>query len=237
MNTQILKVRVGSRAWGTDTPESDTDYLEVYLPPVEKLLGFAVAKNKMTNLEDGESTSYSLREYLRLMLAANPNVFPILGLRECDVEFIHPWFQWMMDPKLFLSKRVRHTFKGYANQMKDEAFGARLPKTGDLGEKRKKQLERYGYVPKAAAHALRAVMMGREILALGKVIAYRDHDPILMNILAGEWSPEHIAEVVSASLALLDEEAETSTLPEEPQTEQVEQLMVACSIRTWGYAR
>jgi len=237
MNTQILKVMVGSKAWGTDTEYSDTDYLEVYLPPVEKLLGFATAKNKMSETVDGESTSYPLREYLRLLLASNPNVFPVLGLLNRHVELLHPWFNWIQDPTLFLSLRVRHTFKGYANQMKEEAFGARLPKTGDLGEKRKKQLERYGYVPKAAAHALRAVQMGIEILSTGKIIAYREHDPVLMSILAGEWQPVTIAELVSESIGILDRTAMISELPEEPQTERVEELMIDSSLRTWGYVR
>ncbi|CAL9998981.1 nucleotidyltransferase [Vibrio phage D484] len=53
----LFKSLFGSRLYGTDTPESDTDYKEVYMPSVKRLLRGLAIKNSAESTGDDFSTN------------------------------------------------------------------------------------------------------------------------------------------------------------------------------------
>lgn len=80
MSNTILKVIVGSRMWGTATPESDTDYKEVIMAPLADVLnpfknhGKGVQKQN----DDNDSAVYELMHLLRLIEKGNPTMLELL---------------------------------------------------------------------------------------------------------------------------------------------------------------
>ena len=85
----ILKVRTGSHLFGTDTPDSDTDYEGVFMPPEEIVFGLGSCKEVDLGIKDKDDTGrntkdavdFKIREYrdfCRLALDNNPNILNIL---------------------------------------------------------------------------------------------------------------------------------------------------------------
>ena len=128
-NNTILLVRHGSRCYGTNTPESDTDIKGVCIAPVDNYLGleapFEQAEFKSEE-HNTEGVVYELRKFLRLAAECNPNIIEILFVSDEDVLFITPLGQMLRDNRdMFLSKRARHTFAGYAQSQLKRIKGHR----------------------------------------------------------------------------------------------------------------
>jgi uncharacterized protein len=109
----ILRVLCGSRAYGLDTPESDTDSRGVCIPPPRLLLG-------LSSFEQHESPGcdhvvYSLQKFARLALAGNPNIIETLFTDRSDVLFIDAFGERLVAAReRMLSRRVGERFMGYA---------------------------------------------------------------------------------------------------------------------------
>jgi predicted nucleotidyltransferase len=121
----------GSKSYGTDTPQSDTDYrgvavtpeaidndpfntFEQYLWKSEELSGrVSEVDGKEEAAEEG--VVYSTRKFFQLAAACNPNVLEILFLRDTDYVFISEAGKLLIENRnMFLSQRAAKTFCGYA---------------------------------------------------------------------------------------------------------------------------
>lgn len=103
----------GSKAYGTDTPESDTDIRGVALERAEEIYGDA----SFEQFEDKETDTviYSMRKFVSLCKACNPNVIEMLGTRREDILSMDSLgMELRENADLFLSKRAYVTFTGYA---------------------------------------------------------------------------------------------------------------------------
>lgn len=128
---QILKVRVGSHLFGTDMPESDTDYEGIFMPSDELVFGFGHCREVDLGLickdETGRNTSdaidYKVREYrdfCRLALQNNPNILNIIFANDENVIFCNEFGNRLRSMAgLFPHKGCIQRYKGYAiSQMK-----------------------------------------------------------------------------------------------------------------------
>lgn len=125
----ILLVRHGSRAYGTNTPTSDTDIKGICIAPLDNYFGlagdFEQAEFKSEE-ENTEGVVYELRKFLRLASECNPNILEILFVDDEDVLFCTPAGQRLRDNRhLFVSKKARHTFAGYAQSQLKRIKGHR----------------------------------------------------------------------------------------------------------------
>jgi uncharacterized protein len=125
----ILLVRHGSRSYGTNTPTSDTDIKGICIAPLETYLGlgkdFEQAEFKSEETET-EGVVYELRKFLRLAAECNPNILEILFVEDEDVLFITPVGQMLRDNRdMFISKKARNTFAGYAQSQLKRIKGHR----------------------------------------------------------------------------------------------------------------
>lgn len=131
---RILKICSGSHLYGTNTPDSDKDYLGVYLNTKEEILGLQTSEELTENIEskaeNGRNTKdavdckyYELRKFCRLALNNNPTVLEILFVNPENIIEITPEGQALLDLKYdFLSKKLFNSFFGYATNQEKKAF-------------------------------------------------------------------------------------------------------------------
>jgi uncharacterized protein len=109
----LLLSRAGSHSYGTSTPESDEDYRGICIPPKEYYLGSATFQQ--AEVKEPDITIFEYRKGLSLMMACNPNVLEMLFVDPSDQVFISPLGEELIgNRELFLSKRAKQTFAGYA---------------------------------------------------------------------------------------------------------------------------
>ncbi len=98
---------------------------------------------------------------------------------------------------------------------------------GYMGEKRKRLVLEHGYDTKNAAHLIRLLRMGAEFLATGEMLVYRTDDrQELLDIKAGKWSLEEVKTEAERGFAACKEALAKSTLPEKPNRDRAEALLV-----------
>src|ERR1019366_2873763 len=104
----------GSISYGLNIETSDIDMTGVCIPPIKYFLGFE------DNLEQVQFTKpdgqiYGIQKFLRLAADNNPNVMELLWLdRQYWIYSSLIWEKLVKKRDLFLSKRVRYTYSGYA---------------------------------------------------------------------------------------------------------------------------
>jgi uncharacterized protein len=117
-NTFYL-TRHGSMSYGTNVPTSDLDIRGIVIPPKEYYIGLTNNFEQATS-KDPDLVIFELRKFLKLASECNPNALEILFTEKEDHYLDTPQSRLLLDSKnIFLSKRVKFTFQGYAHsQMK-----------------------------------------------------------------------------------------------------------------------
>jgi predicted nucleotidyltransferase len=107
----IYKCVVGSRAYGLDGAQSDTDRRGFYLPPADLHWSLHGVPEQLENVETQECY-WELGKFLDLALRANPNVLECLYTPL--VEYTTPLADELLAMRgSFLSKLAYQTFNGY----------------------------------------------------------------------------------------------------------------------------
>ena len=126
----IFKCKIGSHLYGLNTPESDEDFMSVFIPKSEYLLGLknveevdnSTKKSSSTERntsEDVDDKSYSLSKFLHLVLQNNPNIVEVLFATPENILITSDeWEELVANRNKIISHRVYHTFKGYAFSQK-----------------------------------------------------------------------------------------------------------------------
>lgn len=94
----ILKIRIGSHLFGTSTPDSDEDYLGIFMPFDETVfgyrtcdqvdLGFVAKDDTGRNTRDAvDFTAHEYRKFIKLALDNNPNIIHALFVNEENILF------------------------------------------------------------------------------------------------------------------------------------------------------
>lgn len=107
----LFEAVAGSKAYGTNTPQSDEDLRGVFAAPTS----FLTASESIQQVQDekGDEVYYELGRFIELLSKSNPNALEILFLPEDCVRYRHPVMD-LIDPKLFLTKKCEMSFAGYA---------------------------------------------------------------------------------------------------------------------------
>lgn len=149
----IYRCVVGSRAYGLDNDESDTDRRGIYLAPAEMQWSLFGAPEQFED-HTAQSCYWELQKFLTMALKANPNILECLY--SPLVEKITPLgSELLAQRKLFLSQMIFQTFNGYAmSQFK----------------KIEQDIRNHGEVRwKHAMHLLRLLLTGAATLRTGNV--------------------------------------------------------------------
>src|SRR5260221_10384686 len=115
----ILLVTHGSHAYCLSPPESDLDVKGVCVPLSQYFFGFLnnfeQSEQMVAKGNDCDKVVYSLRKFAHLAANANPNIIEVLYVADEDVLKEDEFGLQLREARdLFLSKKAKHTFSGYA---------------------------------------------------------------------------------------------------------------------------
>lgn len=238
----ILLGQVGSKAYGTNTPTSDDDFMGIVVPPMSYYTGLDhhPDNTELKEFQDSghielfdfsedqkkrEYNFFELRKFLRLATNFNPNIIPLLYLRKEDYVVRSNLGGLLITMrKAFVSKKAYKTLIGYAvSQRKAVVNGD----TGKLGMKRKELVARYGYDTKYASHTIRILRMGIEFFQSNgeNLNVFREIDaPELLQIREGQFSLDSWVDMVDFELDRARELEKLNVLPEEPKYAHISKL-------------
>lgn len=97
---------------------------------------------------------------------------------------------------------------------------------GYLGDKRKQLVLKNGYDTKNAAHLVRLLRMCREFMQSGELLVFRSDAAELLDIKAGKWDLSRVKEHAAELFRLCREARDASALPDEPDREAAERLVI-----------
>lgn len=226
----ILLGLTGSKAYGTDTEESDTDYKGVCIPPVDYYLGLETfneynnsgGRNFKNTKDDVDVNILHLSKFVKDAMQGVPNNIELLFLRKEDFVTLTPIGERLVENRhLFLSKQIQRKFGGYAySQMK------KLENKKSNGSARQDLVDAHGYDTKFAMHSVRLLTSAIEILETGTFSTYRPNRDLLKSIRSGHYSFEEVMQMIKEYDALLNEAAEQSTLPKSPDYHAINTLLI-----------
>lgn len=203
----------------------DKDVMGVMVLPEEYYLGLKKKDHIETFVQEWDIVVYEARKFINLLLKNNPNVLSMLWLE--DVHYIHRSSEGNLlieNRDIFLSKQCYKSFCGYAysqlHRMEHMAF------EGYMGEKRKGLVKQHGYDTKNAAHLIRLLRMGIEVLTEGTVIVSRPDAQQLLGIKRGEWTLQQVKDEADRLFKVMEQAYVNSKLPSQPDTERAEELLI-----------
>ena len=128
----------GSKAYGLDTPKSDTDIKGVYYLPKEQFFGMEYIPQ--INNETNDFVYYELGRFVELLVKNNPNILELLATPDDCVLYRHPLMN-RLNIDMFLSKRCKDSFAGYAIAQIRKARGLKKKIMNPVDKERQSALE------------------------------------------------------------------------------------------------
>ncbi len=111
----ILLVKSGSHAYGTNTPTSDLDVKGVAVAPSGYYMGFAKKFEQAECKDEVDGVIYEMRKFFTLCTDNNPNILEVVWTEDDGVLHELPLGRELRELReMFLSRKVKHTFSGYA---------------------------------------------------------------------------------------------------------------------------
>ncbi|MEM7478723.1 MAG: nucleotidyltransferase domain-containing protein [Planctomycetota bacterium] len=208
----IFRCVIGSRAYGLEDENSDTDRRGIYLPTAEQLWSLTGVPEQLEN-EETQEVYWELQKFLVLALKANPNVLECLY--SPVVEYASPLAEELLSMRqAFVSKLVFQTYSGYvASQFK----------------KMQADIRNHGKVKwKHVMHLIRLLKSGIHVLRENDVVVdVGENREQLLSIKRGEV-PFDEADAWRKKLQKEFEAAfEVTKLPERPAYDRVNEFLVA----------
>lgn len=241
----ILVGRRGSEAHGTYIPSSDPtsiddrDLFGVIVPPREYIMGLRTWEHAEGIHGVWDVVLDEVRKFCRMLCAQNPNVLQCLYLEEEDYLLLKPAGRLLIEHRdLFRSRdHAMRAFCGYAHGQlrKMTSIGAYK---GDMGQKRKKLVDQFGFDVKNAGHLLRLLYVGEEYLRTGTMRVRRSaHETDwLKQIKRGEVGLPVIQMAADKAFMKVYEAAAKSPLPQSVDHEAIDALVIRIIKTAWeGY--
>jgi hypothetical protein len=134
----LLQCISGSKAYGLDTPQSDTDIKGVFALNKKEFYGLHYT-GQVAN-PSNDIVYYELKRFFELLALNNPNILELLSTPSDKVLYKHPVMDFIR-PEMFLSKRCLQTFAGYAQSQIRKAKGLNKKIFNPIGKERKSILD------------------------------------------------------------------------------------------------
>ncbi len=97
----LAKVLHGSRMYGLDGPNSDTDYKGIFLPPLDQLILMRASKNETYNIKEdnAEYENYALQKFLQMCCNAEDITISLLHASPHHVITDSPVYKYLRENK------------------------------------------------------------------------------------------------------------------------------------------
>jgi predicted nucleotidyltransferase len=155
----LCKTLGGSRAYGLDTPESDTDYRGVFINTVPAVILGLSRYDVLQKQESDDIVYFEVRKFFELLKNGNTGAMEILFNKKEEFLELDPAFEMVYENR-FKFVDTDKMFKCLRGYMQGELRLANGERTGQLGGKRKLQLEKYGFSPKNFVQLFRLAYAG-----------------------------------------------------------------------------
>ncbi|MBX7106238.1 MAG: nucleotidyltransferase domain-containing protein [Gemmataceae bacterium] len=207
----IYRCVIGSRAYGLESDESDTDYRGIFLPPAELHWSLYGVPDQI-ECDETQEQYWELQRFLVLALKANPNVLECLYTP--IVEKTTPLAEQLLQMRsIFLSRLVYQTFNGYVmSQFK----------------KMQADLRNQGQVKwKHVMHLIRLLISGISVLRHGFVpVRVDEHRDQLLAIKRGEIAWDDTEKWRLSLHDEFDRALGETKLPERPNYEAANEFLI-----------
>ena len=110
----IFEAIMGSHAYGLNTPESDEDFRGVCIAPKDYYLGLYHFE-QLEEKAGKDRVVHDIKKFVMLAKDCNPNIIEYLFAPEdCIVKTTKTWEKLQSQRHLFLTKKAKFTYSGYA---------------------------------------------------------------------------------------------------------------------------
>ncbi len=133
----ILECISGSKAYGLETPTSDTDIKGVFLLPKKDYYGWNYVP-QVSN-ETNDIVFYEFGRFMELLSVNNPNILELLNTPESAIIYKHPFLE-EIKPEMVLSKLCGKTFGNFALSQIKKAKGLKKKIVNPVAKERKSVL-------------------------------------------------------------------------------------------------
>lgn len=159
----LAEIVAGSRLYGLETENSDTDWRGLFIATDPHYVAALRKIESIVQLEKETSRDaayYELKHFLLMMAKTNTQVLEILFSPESSFVSTSATFDFMQvnREKLINTDLLKKSLYGYVVSELRLANGERV---GQLGGKRKLQLEKYGFSPKNFVQIFRLIFVGK----------------------------------------------------------------------------
>lgn len=261
--TTILLVAAGSHAHGMATPQSDVDIRGICVAPLDVRLSLfhkfeqyeavnvpvthmteslldlfpTAIKEKVITDDNIDIVVYDIAKILKLLVKGNPSALELLFSDGKDVLFHNDLGRQLREYRdHFVTLKVKDSCLGYArSQLARIKRDKANPKNEKNSPRRRELKDKFGYDTKHAAHLIRLMRMGLEVMQGRGVIVRRPDAQELLDIREGKRSLEDIIDEANRLDEWITELAEKNTeLPKSVDNKFVDELareMMLMSLR------
>jgi hypothetical protein len=181
----------GSHLYGLQTEDSDVDYRGIFKHTHPHYTSGFEKIESIVQTKEIDSTHYEVMRFMQLMRKSNTQVLEILFAPEESFTFITPKFRLLQDNKYRLidTDVLKNSLRGYVFSEMRLATGER---SGQLGGKRKKSVEMYGFSPKNFVQIIRLCNVGIKFFEKGEyMVKVKDFDePLHISLMDIKKNPE-----------------------------------------------
>ncbi len=113
----IVKHYAGSLAYGTNTPESDTDFRGIFIGEREDITTPFKSLTEWIDPSEEDTKLFELNFFIELACGSNPNILETLYVDEADIVINSPEYKHLRENRdLFLTQKIAFTTSAYAIQ-------------------------------------------------------------------------------------------------------------------------
>lgn len=207
----IFRCVIGSRAYGLDDEESDTDYRGIFLPTAD-LHWSLYGVPEQLECHETQEHYWELQRFLVLALKANPNVLECLY--SPLVEKVTPLAAELLEMRsIFLSRLVYQTYNGYVLSQFNK-MQADLRNHGEVKQKH-------------VMHLIRLLISGINVLRHGLVpVRVEEHREKLLAIKRGQMPWEETERWRLSLHQEFDQALSETSLPDRPDYERANNFLI-----------
>jgi predicted nucleotidyltransferase len=240
---------MGSEAYGCASNQSDIDVYGVCIP--RKMEAFPHLAGEIPDFgnqkqrfgvwqehhcidpdssKEYDFSVYSIIKYFHLAMNASPNIIDSMFVpRRCILHSTEIGEMIRENRKIFLSKKLYHTLKGYAYMQNSKIRN----KVNYANEKRAKDIEEFGYSTKYAMHLVRLISECIQILVEHDLDLEKNREQ-LKSIRRGEWTLEQVENFFVEKEKTLEELYVSSALQLKPDEAKIKALLLNCLEHHYG---